>query len=94
MARAPTDGVGIAAWAAPWPPRALVNPLAPQLCLVTAVVEEEWQSPFPMAVRRQMALVLRRGQPLHPPRALIVPLAPLLCLIVAFAEEEVICLLL
>ena len=49
MACAPTDGVGVAAWAAPWPPRTLVDLLVPRLRLVTAVTEEEWQSPFSMA---------------------------------------------
>ena len=94
MSRAPTDGVGVAAWVAPWPPRTLVDPLAPRLHSVTAVAEKEWQSPILMARAPTDGVgVAARATP-PPPRRLIVPLAPLSCLINAFAKEEVICLLL
>ena len=94
MARAPTDGVGVAAWAAPRPPCTLINPLAPQLHSVAAVAEEEWQSPFSMPPTPTDGVgVAARATP-PPLRMLVVPLAPLSCSIKAFAEEEVTCLLL
>ena len=43
MAHTSTDGLGIAAQVAPWPPHALVVPLAPLSCLIDTVAEEEWQ---------------------------------------------------
>ena len=41
MAHAPTDGVGVAARMTHLPPRALVVPLAPLLCLIVAFAKEE-----------------------------------------------------
>ena len=41
MARVPTDGLSVAAQVAPWPPPALVIPMASRLNLVVAVAEEE-----------------------------------------------------
>ena len=98
MARALTGGIGVAAWAAPCPPPALVVPLAPRLRSVVAVAEEtalmarastggvgcvaRWPT------RRQVASALQRGRLLAPPPALVVPLAPRLRSVVAVAEEE------
>ena len=88
MARTPADGVGVAARATPLPPRVLVDPLAPQLCLVAAVTEVELQSPFLMtrAPTDGIGVAARATPP--PPHTLIIPLAPLLCSIDAFAKEE------
>ena len=88
MARAPTDGVGVVARAAPLLLHALVDPLAPQLRSVAVVAEVEWQSPFSMARAPTDGVgVAVRATPL-PPRALVVPLAPLSCSINAFAADE------
>ena len=88
MACTPIDGVGVAARAAPLPSHALVDPLAPQLCLVVAVAEVEWQSPFSMAHTSTDGVgVAARATPL-PPCMLVVPLALLSCLINAFAKEK------
>ena len=43
MACVLTDGLGVAARATPWPPRALVVPLAPLSCSIDAFAKEEWQ---------------------------------------------------
>ncbi len=88
MAHAPTDGVGIAARAAPRPPRALVDPLAPRLHSVVAVAEEEWQSPFLMARAPTDGVGVAARATFPPPPALVVPLALLSCSIDAFAKEE------
>ena len=74
MAPAPTDDVGFAALGAPWPPRPLIVPLAPQLRLVAAVAEEEWQRLCLWPQRRQMVLALRRRWPLGPPTRSSIPL--------------------
>ena len=43
MARATTDGLGVAARATPQPPCALVISLVPILCSIDAFAKEEWQ---------------------------------------------------
>jgi hypothetical protein len=62
MARAPADGLGVAAWVDPRPPHTLVVPLAPQSRLVVAVAEKKWQRLSLWLARRQMVLALRRGR--------------------------------
>ena len=73
MTRAPTDGVGIVARAAPLPPRVLVDPLAPRLRSIAADAEVECQSPFSMARAPTDGVGVAVWQPLRPPARLSLP---------------------